>query len=77
MIFQCASCKEAFEQDGLQLILHGENVLHICPGCIANSNNISVTISRRAPGRPFKLALLQTDAEPLFYGVKNGETQGN
>jgi hypothetical protein len=77
MIFQCAACKEAFEQDGLQLILHEENVLRICPGCLANSNSISLTISRRAPGRPFKLVLLQTEADPLFYEVKNNETQGD
>jgi len=76
MIFQCANCKETFEQDGLQVIVHDKSVLRICPTCLANANTVTVTISRRAPGRPFEFALLQTDEESL-YEVNDGEAQGD
>lgn len=74
MIFQCTKCDSTFEKGGLALVVHDECIVRICPSCLVNANSISVAVHRKAPGRPFEFALLQTDEQPL-YEVKNHETQ--
>jgi hypothetical protein len=74
VIFQCAQCGDTFEKDGIALIVHDTCIVRICPGCVVNANTVGITVVRRAPGRPFEFALLQTDEQSL-YEVKNHETQ--
>ena len=66
MAHQCAKCEKEFEQDGLEVTLHNQCILKICPECLANANAFTMTVSRRAPGRPFKLVLLETEVDSLF-----------
>ena len=66
MAHQCAKCEKEFEQDGLALVMHDQCIMHICPECLANANALTITITRKAPGRPFKLVLLETEVDSLF-----------
>lgn len=76
MVFQCSKCREPFEQDGLQIIIHGVTVGHVCPECLANANTVSITMSRPRPGKDFAIQYVETSDEPVsgtIYVVKDDD----
>jgi len=55
MIFLCDKCKQAFEHDGVQVVMHGQTIGHVCPECVAGAATISIFIGRDAPGMPYTI----------------------
>ena len=72
MIFQCSSCKEVFEKDGLQLVLHETTIARICPACLVGAEGFQITAKRDRPGGPYVFRLFQVADESGVYEVKNG-----
>lgn len=66
MTFQCAKCKETFEADGVQVIVHGQTVGRVCPACVAGSEAIQLILHQKSPGQPFTLEYVETTPRDGF-----------
>lgn len=65
---KCVACSELFHNDGVQLVVHGQTVGHVCPSCLASTKSFHLLVRRESVRKPYVLACfipLETlDKEP-------------
>lgn len=70
VLFQCDSCAEPFHDDGLHVSIHGQAVVHVCPGCLSGSKRFQVSLKRESLRKPYTfehflvLEKFENDQEP-------------
>jgi hypothetical protein len=55
LIFQCKKCGQAFEKDGLHVIVHDNTAGRVCPECVVSAETITIILGRDAPGKPYTI----------------------
>jgi hypothetical protein len=60
MIFKCFKCKEVFEADGVQIVVHEKTVGRVCPACMAGAGTIQLVLQQKSPGQPYTLGYVET-----------------
>jgi hypothetical protein len=55
---KCITCNELFHNDGVQLIIHGQTIGHVCPSCIASLKSFHLLVKRESVRKPYVLTCI-------------------
>lgn len=61
VVFECKKCGDAFEGDGLHVVMHEKSSGRVCPSCLAGARRVTIVVERERPGKPYEIAHVEVE----------------